>query len=144
MTCIRSKYELSKAMWKTRSRSTITILYFCRTTYFGTSTNNLSSILTNRSIPFDGDQLKDGTTFASGHPNPKVCTTSPSLAYASQTKFAKQSRFTPSDRLQYNVQVVLLCKQKADTVTVNGEEWTTKARAALMFFGLLVRLQKLR
>ena len=99
--------------------------------------------MANRSIPLDNDKLADGTVFTSGHPNPTVCTTSPSLAYASQKKFAKCSTFIASDGNRYKVQVVLQCKQKADTVSVNDDEWTTKARAGVMFFGLLVRLQKL-
>ncbi len=120
-----------------------------KTSYYGTSSNLLASILSNRFVPFDGDKLNDGSTFNSGHPNSTHCTTSPSLVCASRPKFTHQSRFRARDGTNYNVQVVIQCKQKPDTYTIEGDgksfrntEWATETRAVLISYGLLVRLQK--
>jgi hypothetical protein len=113
-----------------------------KVSYYGTSPNRLSSIVNSRFLPFDGDKLNDGTTFNSGHPDPTQCTTSPSLVYASQSKFTTCSRFKARDGTSYNVQVVLQCKQKPGTYNIQGKEWTTVTRSGLVPYGLLVRLQK--
>jgi hypothetical protein len=119
-----------------------------KVSYYGTSPNLLSSILKNRFLPYDGDKLNDGTTFKSGHPDPSHCTTSPSLVCASQPKFTTHSRFKARDGTNYNVQVVLQCRQKQGTYNLGAPkkfeniEWTTVTRSGLIPYGLLVRLQK--
>lgn len=110
------------------------------TTYYGTAPNKLSSIVNTRSIPLDGDQLLDGTRFSSGHPDPTVCTTSPSLIFASQSQFTKRWKFTGSDGKNHKLQVVVLCKQKPDTAVIEGEQWTTKSRGTIIPYGLVMRL----
>lgn len=120
-----------------------------KTSYYGTSSNRLASILINRFVPFDGDKLSNGTIFNSGHPDPKYCITSPSLICASQAKFTTRSQFRASDGTNYNVRLVLQCKQKPDAYSINGDtksfhsiEWATETRCALVPYGLFVRLQR--
>ncbi|CAF2521512.1 unnamed protein product [Rotaria sp. Silwood2] len=121
-----------------------------KTSYYGTSLDRLSSILSNRFIPLDGDQLANGTRFNSGHPDTTHCTTSPSIICASQPKFSVLSNFKAIDGNNYYVRVMLQCKQQADTIIVKGGaksfqnvEWTTTARSSIVPFGLLIRLQKI-
>ncbi|CAF3835789.1 unnamed protein product [Rotaria magnacalcarata] len=85
-----------------------------KTSYYGTTPNRLSSILDSRFIPLDGDTLKDGTQYKSGHPDPSHCTTCPSLSHASESKFAVRSTFKAIDGNNYYVRVVLQCKQRPD------------------------------
>jgi hypothetical protein len=121
------------------------------TSYYGTSPNLLAPILRNRFLPLNGDKLSDGTTFKSGHPDSTNCITSPSLVCASQPKFCTPSRFRASNGTNYNVQVVLQCRQKPNSYTVQGDgsgfhntEWASAERGALILCGILVRLQKER
>ncbi|CAF0743715.1 unnamed protein product [Rotaria sordida] len=132
--------EAHKKQWK--------IFTEWKTSYYGTSSNRLSSILSNRFIPFDGDQLADGTQFNSGHPDPSHCTTCPSLADASQSKFTVRSNFKAMDGNNYYVRIVLQCKQQPDKIIVKEDatsfqktEWATKARSSVVPFGLLIQLQ---
>jgi hypothetical protein len=120
------------------------------TSFYGTSSNRLLSILKNRFLPLDGDTLADNTTFSSGHPDPTHCNTSPSLVCASQPKFTVSSHFKATDGNNYNVQIVLQCKQNPDTIITKRDakspkniEWATKARSSVIPFSLLIRLQKL-
>jgi hypothetical protein len=120
-----------------------------KTSYYGTSSNRLASILNSRFLPYDGDRLADGTTFHSGHPDPTQCTTSPSLVHASRPEFTSRSQFRARDGRNYNAEVVLQCKQKPDTYIIQGNtgkfhdtEWATVSRSTLIPYGLLVRLKK--
>ncbi len=120
-----------------------------KTSYYGTSSDRLASILKNRFLPHDGDRLADGTKFNSGHPDTTHCITSPSLVCASRWKFSARSNFRARDGTNYtNVQVVLECRQTPDTYTIQNDssfhktEWTTAARSTVIPCGLLVRLLK--
>ena len=118
-----------------------------KTSYYGTSPHLLSSILTNRFVPFDGDQVTPHSTFNSGHPKSNDCVTSPSLTHASQARFSKRVRHRGIDGKNYDVQVVLQCKQKPDAFNVEGDassfdsiEWKTSVRSSLIPFGLLLKV----
>lgn len=120
-----------------------------KTCYYGTSSNRLTSIISNRFFPFDGDELNDGTTFTSGHPDQTCCTTSPSLAHASQQKFTTRSHFRAHDGTNYDVRLVLQCKQKPDTYRIEHDsasfhdiEWKTNTRASIVPYGLMVLLER--
>ena len=117
------------------------------TSYYGTSANLLLPILTNRFILFDGDRLDDGSTFDSGHPKSGHCVTFPSLVHASERKFSPRVRYRGTDGKNYDVQVVLQCKQKPDTFSVEGNassfhsiEWRTGTRSCLTPSGILLKL----
>ncbi|CAF1919541.1 unnamed protein product [Rotaria magnacalcarata] len=121
-----------------------------KTSYYGTTPNRLSSILDSRFIPLDGDTLKDGTQYKSGHPDPSHCTTCPSLSHASESKFAVRSTFKAIDGNNYYVRVVLQCKQRPGSFVVKRDmnsfqriEWITKERSTVLPVGLLIRLQKI-
>jgi hypothetical protein len=122
-----------------------------KTSYYGTSSNRLASILRSRFVPFDGDTLSDGSIFNSRHqdPNSNYCITSPSLICASKPKFTTCSQFRARDGTNYSVRLVLQCKQKPDTYSINGDansfhtiEWTTNTRCVLLPYGLFIRLQR--
>lgn len=119
------------------------------TSYYGTSSDRLALILHNRFLPLDGDKLANGTEFDSGHPDRNQYNTSPSIAHASQPEFTSRSRFRAPDGTNYNVELVLQCKQKPDSYTIkrntgnfHDTEWLSSHRGAVIPFGLLIRLTK--
>ncbi|UJR29235.1 hypothetical protein I4U23_010449 [Adineta vaga] len=122
-----------------------------KTSYYGTTSDRLFAIIRNRFVPLDNDQLADGKLFISGHADKTHCNTSPSLMCASQPKFSAPSRFRAPDGNNYNVQVVLQCKQNPDTIigdksaasSTRGIVWKTQARCTVVPYALFIRLQKL-
>ncbi|CAF2990997.1 unnamed protein product [Rotaria sp. Silwood2] len=133
-------------------------------TFHGTSIVAAHSILTNRQFCLPGDILIDGTVLGihPGHiPNKKHIYTSPTIAYSSLPVYSPKKQFHSSrTKLAYEVQVVLQCRQKPRSFTVQGEtigakskrickfipneqvEYFTEIRSSIVPYGLLVRFHK--
>ena len=123
------------------------------TSYYGTWEENLERILRNREMPFPGDHLLDGTTFVDHSRDRVHCFTSPSIKYTSNWQRSPVTSFTPTNGRCYNVQIILQCKQKPETFTIqpgasgfcdvipaNVIEWKSKQRATIIPNGLMVRI----
>ncbi|CAF3412497.1 unnamed protein product [Rotaria sp. Silwood1] len=127
------------------------------TSYYGMCEKKLEQILRNRFIPLPGDLLNDGNVFSDDSGYEQQWLTSPSINYASDSQYSPIKTFKlPGLRREiYNVQVVLQCKQKPGTFTVqpgrprlcdiipaNVIEWTSNQRSTLIPYGLMIRMFK--
>ncbi|CAF1315132.1 unnamed protein product [Rotaria sp. Silwood1] len=133
-------------------------------TFHGTTIVAAHSILTNRQFCLPGDTLIDGTVLGirPGHiPNKKHIYTSPTIAYSSLPVYSPKTQFhSLRTKRTYEVQIVLQCRQKPRSFTIQGEtvgaktkricqfasnekvEYFTEIRASLVAYGLLVRFHK--
>ncbi|CAF1157077.1 unnamed protein product [Adineta steineri] len=131
-------------------------------TFHGTSLLAAKSILHNRQFCLPGDKLIDGTLLGirPGHiPNKKHIYTSPTIAYSSLPVYSAKYDFNSSKNYcAYKVQLVLQCRQKPNTYSVQGEtidarttrlcpfipnsevEYFTEIRGSLVAYGLLVKV----
>ncbi|CAF3606857.1 unnamed protein product [Rotaria socialis] len=131
-------------------------------TFHGTTIIAAKSILSHRHFCLPGDTLIDGSVLGirKGHiPGKQQIYTSPTIAYSSLPGYSpKYEYYSTKTRRIYDVQIVLQCRQKLDALGIQGEtvgagskrlcqfipndriEYFTKARAALVPYGLLVRL----
>jgi hypothetical protein len=133
-------------------------------TFHGTSLIAAQSILANRQFCLPGDRLIDGTLLGirPGHiPNKKHIYTSPTIAYSSLPVYSPTYEHTSAKtKLTYDVQIVLQCRQNRDSFEIQREtvgagkqplcrfipnnrvEYYTEIRAALIAYGLLVKLEE--
>ncbi|CAF4247102.1 unnamed protein product, partial [Adineta steineri] len=131
-------------------------------TFHGTSLLAAKSILHNRQFCLPGDKLIDGTLLGirPGHiPDKKHIYTSPTIAYSSLPVYSAKYDFNSSKNYcTYKVQLVLQCRQKPNTYSVQGEtidarttrlcpfipnsevEYFTEIRGSLVAYGLLVKV----
>ncbi|CAF1157240.1 unnamed protein product [Adineta steineri] len=94
-------------------------------TFHGTSLLAAKSILHNRQFCLPGDKLIDGTLLGirPGHiPDKKHIYTSPTIAYSGLPVYSTKHDFNSSKNYcAYTVQIVLQCRQKPGSYTVQGE-----------------------
>ncbi|UJR32322.1 hypothetical protein I4U23_019786 [Adineta vaga] len=131
-------------------------------TFHGTTIEAAKLILDHRQFCLPGDTLMDGTVLGirDGHiPDKKHIYTSPTIAYSSLPYYSKTYDFYSSDTFQnYGVQIVLQCRQKANSFQVQGEtvgagikrlcphtpndeiEYFTEIRQSIIIYGLLLKL----
>ena len=132
--------------------------------YHGTTPIAAESILDHRQFLLPGDCLINGTQLAirPGHIPGKVYVyTSPSIRYSSLEVYSPKNSFTsPKTGKHYNAQIVLQCKQKPETFSVQAEtvgwgtkpicnfipnnriEYYTNHRATILPYRLLIRLEE--
>ncbi|CAF1285276.1 unnamed protein product [Rotaria sp. Silwood1] len=132
-------------------------------TFHGTTKIAARSILTHRHFYLPGDKLIDGTILGirEGHiPNQKFIFTSPTIVYSSLSVYSsKNSFYSHVDRTNYEVQMVLQCRQQPGSFQVQGEtvgarsiricpyipnekiEYFTDIRSSIVAYGLLVRMK---
>ncbi|CAF3479177.1 unnamed protein product [Rotaria socialis] len=124
------------------------------TTFYGTSRDDVESIIRNRFIPFSGDNLLDGSVFTRHIYDKRYILSSPSINYASL------ERFCPIDTVLiehkwYDIKIVLACKQyplgllkqrgfKSNVCRIIPDdeiEWKTDQRATTIPYSILIRVQ---
>ena len=130
--------------------------------YHGTSIENAKSIVEHRQLLLPRDMTLDGKKLQirEGHiPGEYYFFTTPTIKYAALDCYAHTYKFTsPSNGKRYKIKVVLQCKQKSDSFTVQPEtvgarqrqqkicsfvsndemEWKTQHRSAIMPYGLML------
>ena len=132
-------------------------------TFHGTSRVAILSILTHRTFCWPGDTLVDGTTLKirPGHiPGQNHVFTSPTIAYSSSLAYAPVYTFqSKENNSDYEVQLVLQCRQKPGTYHIGPEtigakaeicphipnskiEYFTDRRGSIVVYGLLVRFRQ--
>lgn len=129
--------------------------------YHGTSISSAKSVIEHRQLLLPGEETLDGKTISirSGHIAGEVFFfTTPTIKYAELPCYASNYTFTATDKKKYKVKVVLQCKQKPNSITVQPEtvratkpicrfisndkvEWKTRQRASIMPYGLLVKIE---
>ncbi|CAF1091246.1 unnamed protein product [Adineta ricciae] len=127
------------------------------TAFYGTSRDNVESIMRNLYVPMHGDKLLSGETFSTHLPDKTHVYTSPSIHYASLRHIC------PTDVVKmnnewYDVQIVLECKQNPEGIIKKAGreknvcqiipddqiEWMTSRRSSIVPYGLLIRSRKHR
>ena len=133
-------------------------------TFHGTSRAAAISIITHRQFCLPGDKLLDGTALGirKGHiPNQRYIFTSPTIAYSSSPVYSPSYDFCSShDDKTYEAQIVLQCRQKPNSFSVQREtiglgekqicpfianetmEYFTDIRSSLVAYGLLIRVRE--
>jgi hypothetical protein len=127
------------------------------TSYYGTWEKKLEQILRNRFIPFPGDALLDRTTFSDHSRDGQHCFTSPSINYTGNWQRSPANPFTLSNGNDYNVQMILRCKQKPGTFIIQEGatglcdiishkviEWKSKQRATIIPIGLMIKIKMVK
>lgn len=134
--------------------------------YHGTSIKSAKSIIEHRSLLLPGEQKMDGKDIAirPGHiPGENFFFTTPAINYASLSTYATSYDFkSPIDKKDYYITVVLQCKQKPDSFTVQREtvgaarkricpfikneeiEWKSKQRSSIIPYGILLRVERVK
>lgn len=133
-----------------RDRIGAQVLKNWHTSYYGTTGILVKQILENRYIPLDGHLLTNATPFRSGHRDTSSCVTSPILDAASRAKYCKRYKTTLSDGVEYNIYVVLKCKQRPatyecrkDADNPNFTEWLTTTVASVVPYGIMIRVENI-
>lgn len=134
--------------------------------YHGTIPIAAQSILEHRQFLLPGDHLIDGAQLAirPGHiPGKMHVYTSPSIRYSSLDVYSPRYSFTsPKTGNKYKAQIVLQCKQKPDTFSIQAEtvgwgtkpicniipndriEYYTNQRSTIIPYRLLIRLEQVK
>lgn len=91
--------------------------------FHGTSIQSAISIIEHRQMLLPGEAKLDGKAISirPGHiPGQNFYFTTPTIKYAAHGAYASKYTITSGKR-QYNIKVVLQCKQQPDSITVQGE-----------------------
>ncbi|CAF1080747.1 unnamed protein product [Adineta ricciae] len=133
--------------------------------YHGTSIENARSAVEHRQLLLPSDVTLAGKKLKirEGHiPGENYVFTTPSITYAALEYYAHTYTFeSPNNSRMYTIKVVLQCKQKADSITVQPEtvgarakqieicphipneelEWKTQNRSAVLIYGLMLEIK---
>ncbi|UJR11765.1 hypothetical protein I4U23_015946 [Adineta vaga] len=134
--------------------------------YHGTTIENAISCVEHRTLLLPNDTTMHGKKLEirKGHiPGEHFAFTTPSINYAALDYYAHKYDFRSPYNLQlYSIKVALQCKQKPDSIIVQGEtvkadqqgiricsfipnnalEWKTKHRSSVMIYGVLLEIKR--
>lgn len=132
--------------------------------YHGTSIISAKSIIEHRQLLLPGETTMKGAKIVmpAGHiVGEQFFFTTPTIKYAEHPAYASQYEFkSPSTKKYYNIRVVLQCKQKPGSYTVQAEtvglgrnricpfipndkmEWKTAHRSSIWPYAILLQIQQ--